>query len=365
MMENSPRVFEVDKQDLNNSRVFHVPEYMLQDGEVRLLIDEFALTANNITYGVFGEAMGYWKFFPADEAGWGRIPVWGFATVNESLHEDIDPGDRFFGYFPMGTELIVRPDDVREGGFLDSSSHRQGLPLFYNRYVSVSSDPGYRADYEHQQMLFRPLFLTAFLIDDQLAEFAFHGASQVILSSASSKTALALAWHLSQRGIETIGLTSKRSRPFVKNSGVYDKIVLYDDLEDELDIKASVYVDFAGNPELMSRIHHALKDDLKASIRVGATDWKSGQTASDEASLPGPEPTFFFAPDQGNKRSEEWGAKEFNQRVTDSMLAFYEPASRWIKSVRGMGDEAIHECYERVLKGEALPSEGFILSFGI
>jgi len=46
----------------------------LQPGQARLHIDHFALTANNITYAAFGEAMGYWQFFPAS-SGWGCIPV--------------------------------------------------------------------------------------------------------------------------------------------------------------------------------------------------------------------------------------------------------------------------------------------------
>lgn len=367
MMEQGPKVFEVEKSDLSHARIHTLPESNLQEGEVRLLIDDFALTANNITYAAFGEAMKYWSFFPSDEAGWGRIPVWGFATVNESLNEDIVPGERYYGYFPMATELIVRPDDVRDSGFVDGSAHRQGLPPFYNLYTRIGSDPAYKADYESQQMLFRPLFMTSFLIDDQLAEFDFHGAEQVLLSSASSKTALALAWLLKKRGMKVVALTSQRSRAFVKNSGTYDQIVLYDDIEESVADCPSVFVDFAGDPKTIAAVHTKLGDKLKASIRVGATNWQAGMNAgtAEAAPLPGPEPVFFFAPDQGKKRMEEWGAKAFSERTTGEMVAFYEPASRWIKTVRGLGDEAIHECYDRVLQGEALPSEGFILSFGL
>ena len=39
--------------------------------QVLLRVDEFALTANNITYAVAGESMRYWDFFPAEE-GWGN-----------------------------------------------------------------------------------------------------------------------------------------------------------------------------------------------------------------------------------------------------------------------------------------------------
>lgn len=33
-------------------------------GEVLVKIDRFAITANNITYAVLGDKLGYWQFFP-------------------------------------------------------------------------------------------------------------------------------------------------------------------------------------------------------------------------------------------------------------------------------------------------------------
>ena len=56
----------------------------LGEGMARLRVEAFALTANNVTYASFGEAMHYWDFFPAADPAYGRVPVWGFATVIES-----------------------------------------------------------------------------------------------------------------------------------------------------------------------------------------------------------------------------------------------------------------------------------------
>ena len=42
------------------------------------------------------------------------------------------------------------------------------------------------ADLEAEQMVYRPLFFTSFLIDDFLAEQDFHGARAIVLSSAST-----------------------------------------------------------------------------------------------------------------------------------------------------------------------------------
>ena len=46
----------------------------LAQGEVRVRVDCLALTANNVTYGAFGDAMRYWDFFPVAEEGWGIGP---------------------------------------------------------------------------------------------------------------------------------------------------------------------------------------------------------------------------------------------------------------------------------------------------
>ena len=362
-MDNSDiKCLEVDRSDLKHSRVVSLPENTLKDGEVLMSVDSFALTANNITYAVFGDAMQYWKFFPASAKGWGCVPVWGFGTVEESYHDQIEPGERFYGYFPMASGWVMHPERVSDHGFRDGVEHRDGLPEIYNRYVRISSDPAYRADFENQQLLFRPLFTTAFLLDQKLLRADEYGAEQVILSSASSKTAMALAWLLRQRGVDVIGVTSQAGRSFVKNSQNYKKTVLYDEVESEIPDVPSVSVDFAGSPEKLVRLHRKLGDKLKASILVGATDWEASG-GGDGAEMPGPAPEFFFAPTMGEELSAEWGPPIFEQRVAERMLEFYEPASRWVKTVRGIGSEAVQECYDRVLRGKALPSDGFILSF--
>ena len=169
----------------------------LGDGQVLFRIDRFAFTANNVTYAVFGEAMSYWNFFPADP-GWGRVPVWGFGEVVRSRCDALEEGQRFYGYYPMSSHLLVRPNRVSDSGFMDASEHRQGMSPIYNQYARTSNDPMYDAETEDRQMLFRPLFTTAFLLDDYLCADGFFWAAAVVLTSASSKTAIGLASLLSR-----------------------------------------------------------------------------------------------------------------------------------------------------------------------
>ncbi len=199
------------------------------DGEALLAVDRFGLSANNITYAKFGEAMSYWSFFPAPE-GWGRMPVWGFATVAESRVEALPEGARIYGYLPPSSELLVRPARAGAQGFVDASAHRAALPAAYNSYQRTDGDPYYDAAREDQQMLLRPLFFTSWLIDDFLRDSELFGAGTVVLSSASSKTASGLAFLLSREGdAEVLGLTSAGAADFTRSLGVYDEVLRYDE----------------------------------------------------------------------------------------------------------------------------------------
>jgi len=101
--------FAVGRTDLRRTAWLEAPAPALAAGQVRLAIDRFALTSNNITYGAFGETMHYWDFFPSGDAELGCIPVWGFATVREARADGVDVGERFYGYWPMADEVVLGP----------------------------------------------------------------------------------------------------------------------------------------------------------------------------------------------------------------------------------------------------------------
>src|SRR5207302_8785525 len=98
-----------DRKALDHTRIAGAPLAPAGAGEALLAIRRVALTTNNITYAAFGDAMQYWDFFPAGEAGWGHMPAWGFADVIESNVAGLERGERFYGYFPLATHLRVQP----------------------------------------------------------------------------------------------------------------------------------------------------------------------------------------------------------------------------------------------------------------
>lgn len=353
--------FLVGRRDLRQTQWQEQPlPETLQAGQVLLAVDAFALTANNITYGVAGDSMNYWQFFPVDEE-WGRIPVWGFADVVASEHPDVPVGERLYGYYPMSSHLVIQADRVTERQLMDVSAHRQGLASVYNQYQRVAADPGYLREAEDAQMLYRPLFTTSFLIDDFLADNGFFGAEKVVLTSASSKTSLGLAYLLHANRadqVQVIGLTSAANVAFVKGLGCYHHVLSYDEI-DSLESQPTVIVDMAGNGEVLAAVHDHLDQTLRYSCLVGATHWDARQGAREMA---GPAPELFFAPSHVEKRRNEWGGAGFESRLGEAWAGFSASASGWITVAHGRGRDAVEKTYQLMLENRASPDCGHVLS---
>ncbi len=355
------RDFLINRQNLRESKFVSAPEADLQPGQVLLRVDKFAFTSNNITYAVFGDAMQYWNFFPAP-AGWGRIPVRGFAEVVASKRDALKQGERVYGYLPMSTHLVVQPERVTPASFMDGAAHRKPLPAAYQLYRRLAADPAHEPQREDERALLQPRFMPSFLIQDFLADNNFFGANSVVLSSASSKTALGVAFELKRNQaakIETIGLTSARNVAFCEKLGYYDRVLIYDQLTSLSQEQASVFVDMAGEGKVLHDIHHHFRDQLKYSCMVGGTHWEQRET---QHALPGAKPVFFFAPNQIKKRIQEWGQQGFEQRFADAWRAFLPSASNWLQVIHGGGETAVQAVYLEVLEGKLRPEQGHMLS---
>jgi len=337
----------------------------LSAGTVELEMDRFGLTTNNATYAALGESFQYWNFFPRREAGWGSVPVWGFASVSRSEHPDVAIGQRFYGYFPMSTHLIVQPHRVDGSGFLDGVEHRRELSNVYNRYLLTTADPSYRADTEPQQVILRPLFGTSFFLTDFLQAERYFGAEQLLFSSASSKTAYGTAFLLArQRECELVGMTSGRNVDFVRRLGVYDRVVTYEEIASLAPSRKTVYVDFAGSRATRAAVHRHFGDALRHSSAIGATHATTFETKGEP--LPGPPPTVFFAPSRVKQRAEEWTPTVMWQRLAEAWNAFLvpilDPSRGWLRIESGQGEEAVKQHYDAIVRGEATPEEGHVLS---
>ena len=332
----------------------------LDRGQVLFRVDRFAFTANNISYALSGDMIGYWRFFPASE-GWGRIPVMGYADVIASTHPDVAEGTRCFGFYPMSRYLTIEPSKVNAANITDGVAHRADIAAVYNQYSPVLNDVMYSADHEDLMILLRGLFMTSFLCDDLLADNDHYGAESVLITSASSKTSIALGFMVSRSaGAKAIGLTSNRNLEFVKSLGCYDEVLTYDEVKSIPANQPVLMVDMAGNTDLKSTLHHHFGDNMKYSCSVGATHWDA--TGADAADLPGAKPEFFFAPAQIAKRTQDWGPAGLQEKLRTAWVSFRDAAEGWLSVQRGYGRDAVESVFNETLDAKTSPAQGQVIS---
>merc|ERR1719428_2356521 len=109
----------------------------------------------------------------------------------------------------------------------------------------------------------------AFYMDEQLlVETGM--ISSVIISCASSKTALALAYVLRMREMRyVVGFTHKEHLDFVKSTDLYHEVFCYDDVDKLPTDHTVVYMDFKCDGELRQRITLKMGTNLMYNMVLG------------------------------------------------------------------------------------------------
>lgn len=412
--------FVVKRNKLGETATIPAPPLLINEGDVLIRVEKFAFTANNVSYATTGDALGYWKYFPTcnDENSdddtsneKGRIPVWGVGVIVASRCPHITIAGssginrRVYGYFPMSHYIVMRPIHATQADFVDGMPHRRQLPAVYNQYLFCDEDPFHSPRTEDAMMVLRPLVFTSWLIVDFLLHprqrhpqsgKPFVGANSIIISSASSKTSIGLAFLLyrynqtqtqqqQQQKIQIVGLTSPRNLPLVASLQIYDQIVLYDNLEQELDaVQPSCFVDMAGNTNLTSRLHQHLQNNMVYSCLVGASH--VGQGGKPTGRLPGARPKFFFAPSWVAQRIQELGGggTTSNKRrglkiLLHNVLLDYQlfvnwclgtisldleegKGRQWLRMQHYTGSDRVASGYSECLEGNASPDTAVIMS---
>jgi hypothetical protein len=381
-MAESNQVLEIRKSSIGDAEVHTEPVAELADGQIRLRIDRFAVTANNVSYAGAGDLLGYWDFFPSSvQSTWGRVPAIGYAEIVESRNDDLPVGGRYHGWFPMAETVVFTATPTRDG-FRDDGAHRQAHAPIYRSYTRTDLDPldpsaiGDDApDGEDRHALLRVLLLTGFLADEFFADSGgatadgaapFFGAEQVIVLSASSKTAIGFSQRAATReGLRVVGLTSSANADFVRSLGFYDTVVAYDDIDDPgigIPLADSVVIDMAGNPNVLAAVHHRLGDRVKHSMMIGRSHHDAAPSAA-TGPLPGATPQFFFAPTELDRLVQGWGAAEYRRRTAEATHEFIDASRSWmtIDERRGPGGPA--SAWAAIHGGEVTPDVGVVASF--
>jgi hypothetical protein len=344
---------QVNQNDLSQTQInqYELDEASLEQGEIVLMTDSFGFSANNITYAALGHGMGYWGFFPADP-GYGIVPVWGFATVALSKHPDIAEGEKVFGYLPMASHLVARPQKISEYGFSDHHPNRKSISPVYDSYLYCKTDPGYNAEREAWQLNFRPLFMTSFVLDEFVGQQVEQEA--LVLTSASSKTAFGTAFLLQANKAKrsdkykVIGLTSASNKTLVESLGCYDSVSTYDEI-DQLPKQSTWLLDFAANGALIEALQNSLHNHLNKVTLIGATDWKAEHKPNKKAL----DAEIFFAPALVKSLTQEWGQGEFLRRYSQAWQHVAKALHDTMHEQSVDGIDAIVALYQQTLSGSA------------
>lgn len=361
-MPQTPAIntLEVRKDKWSETRLVHAPlPTALDTNEVLVRVDKFALTANNISYAGAGDLLGYWGFFPAEE-GWGRIPAMGWGDVIDSAHPNISIGERVWGFFPFSTHLKILAGNEKAEQFQDVSPHRSEYAPVYARFDRAAANPIYDPAREDHDCLLRGLFMTSWLVEDFMHVNACFGAKDCLITSASSKTSIALAYCVRERGeLGSIGITSPGNVAFCESLGYYDRVLTYDAIAGLDANQPVVMVDMAGSAAVRSQAHHHYMGNMKHSCLIGATHYQ--ETGATEQ-LPGAKPEFFFAPSHIQSRSAELGAAQLMEKLGTGYIRFRADSDKWMTLRHSCGPEALEQTYQAVLAGKTDASIGQIVS---
>lgn len=351
---------EIQKDALVNVRQVETTIHLDDDPSAVLLeIEQFGLSANNITYAILGDRFGYWGFFPGSE-GYGIVPVWGFAKVIQSNSPELQVGERVYGYLPMGSHLLVHADRITAAGFSDSHPQRRSISPVYDHYMRCNADPSFSESAMAWILTFRPLFTTSFVLAYTLLDKLSSDQDKVWLTSASSKTAYGTAQILKalKPELRVIGVTSPPQRDFVIRSSCYDEVKTYEEASTGGLENADWVLDFAGDQKRLTdwRIGH--QDADAKTILIGATDVQA-QGLREKTSVG----HVFFAPDEVRKFTREWGSETFHKRYAHHWLGFVEHFSTLLNAHEHHGPQAIVQLYQQFLEGKIKPTDMHVLDF--
>ena len=174
------------------------------------------------------------------------------------------------------------------------------------------------------------------------------------------KTAIGFAHCADARaGIEVIGVTSAHNHAFTHALGCYDEVVTYDEIP-SLPVNAPlVSIDMAGNGPVLVALHEHCRDHLRHSMAVGRSHHDA---PGPSGAVAGPKPTFFFAPAQVKKRVQDWGPRDYQQRVASALHRFVGWSKDWLHVQYSHGPTAAQTAWQEVYAGRTAPDAGRMVS---
>ncbi|KAI0517588.1 hypothetical protein F5B22DRAFT_110645 [Xylaria bambusicola] len=399
-----------------------LPYPPLPPSSLRLRTSVLSLTVNNFTYAALGNLLHWWDVHrlpsstPApynDSSKYGRISAWGYTQVLDSTIAAIPKGSYLWGYVPLGTlpeDLQVEMHPTIADQVLVTSEHRKHVMPIYNRYF-VYAPPGTtspRADeiarkttgVAHDAAL-RVMHATAFLMESFVfsadasrvvapgigpddaesspwsADDADLSDSSVLIFAPGSKAACLFAALLrarpsgKDRPRRIVGVTSASSQAFVAGTGLYDSVVLTS--AEPLTVfgnaaeKRVVVFDFGGRAGVAQRWATVLTASYPSLqfIGVGSAilDPKVAESVF-AAAAKGPAPAYKVARvnagDMRRRAIKAIGEEAYWAQEARSWEGFRRDGIKGLKMSWGEGMGDVVRGWDRLARGEVLPSEGLV-----
>jgi len=375
------------------------------DGSViKFKVLETSLSANNKFYLDFGEKppFSFFKCYPVMEGSqlvddntkkdddvkeYVHPAVWGICEVIESNNiKDAPVGSVYRAMLPMGTSVEFEKAE-REPTLDNLIIHRPTTFAAYNSFSPIPTDSVCHPNQSKTcgiSLTCFPGIITGFGLYFTIAKHAEYYSKKcnsVVITSASSKVALALALYLKHNNSTKtiIGYTSNSNKKFCESTNLYDKILGYDDTLPS-DCQDVVMVDISGNGSLYKNNKKKVVKLLVIGNSSGASDKESTfATFSMYAtvkmvltmmgngwlrSMMNPKQEIFLIFDIMNVLLKEWGKEKYAQTIEEYTKLFCDTAMhQWDMTMRLCDtEETIQKAFEDIVEGNVPPIEYIILN---
>jgi len=393
-------------------------------GGIKFEILKGSLTANNKFYVDFGDKQpfNFFKCYPIDSKRSSLVSpsavdssnvddyahpcVWGIAQVSESHLENVEVGTKFRAMLPIGESVSFQSAWVDKEDDNKLIIDRPTTNPAYNVFVKLSQNEVTDDErYEDLALACFPGILTGFGLNYNLRNQNFYGADVVVVTSASSKVALALALYLrhnndneeSAKGVKRIiGYTSESNKEFCRRTGLYDEILGYDDALNTIDTsdedgatkKAVKYViiDIAGRGNVYNRIIQEPNVEIVKLLAVGnasATPDNESTFASFSfgatikmvfammnilpwfSSWLNPTQELYFIFNDISDLQSKWGLQKLQTTMKEYERIFCKaatiPGKEWFSVRKCDNENSIQAAFHDIVQGTVPPSEAIIL----
>lgn len=383
------------------------------EDKIKFKVLKGSLTANNRFYLSFGDKQpfNFFNCYPVDAersslvspssddenvgTSYAHPCVWGIAQVTESQLENVKVGTKFTAMLPIGETVSFKNAWIDVEDETKLIVDRPTTNPAYNVFSKlVQLGDGKDEQYEDIALACMPGILTGFGLNYNLRKHDFYGADVIVLTSASSKVALALALYLKYNGKnddqpkvmkKIVGYTSESNREFCRKTGLYDEVLGYDDMvsaSSPNEKKKCVIIDIAGRGTVYRK---TLEDPDIELVKLLAIGNSSGTPDKESAFALFPmkakikmlltmlnvlpwlaswlnpvEELYLIYMDLEEMKSQ-LGIEKLQTSMKEYERVFCEAASEWISVRTCDSEKSIQTAFQDIIQGSVAPSETIIL----